>query len=324
MRSQIKPFNGSFFHKDVVSVEQFTERREIDKLFKIARLMKRSVEGKRKRSDLQGYCIAELFYQPSTRTFTSFLSAAQRLGASYIVPLNEMTDTSVAKGESLPDTVKTLEETTAADLIVLRHPEDDAAEKAVFAAKVPIISAGSGKKEHPTQAILDLYTISESFTDLSGLEVTIVGDLKNGRTIRSLSKLLVLVCRGLTLNFVSPKGLEAPEELVAYLKDRKTTVKGFNNLREILPKTDVLYVTRIQKEWFTPEEYLKVKGSYVVDRELMKKAKKKMIVMHPLPRVDEISVDFDNDPRAAYFRQMRNGLYVRMALLALILKRQVK
>lgn len=319
---KIAPFRGSFFGKDVISVEQFTDRKEIEDLFKIATKMKRSVEGRKERDDLKGFCIAELFYQPSTRTFTSFLAAAQRLGATYIIPLQEMTNTSVAKGESLPDTIRTIEETTAADLIVLRHPEDDSAEKAAAAARVPIISAGSGKREHPTQAILDLYTLKENFHELAGLKVTMVGDLKNGRTIKSFSKLLALVSRKVKLSFVSPKSLRAPAELIDYLQEKKIEVEETDSLEEILPQTDVLYVTRIQKEWFaSEEEYQKVKGSYVINAELMRKAKKKMIVMHPLPRNDEIDTNFDSDPRAAYFKQMRNGLYTRMALLAAVLRK---
>lgn len=321
-RTKARPFKGSFFGKDIISVEQFTSKREIEALFKVANEMKKSVEKREKRDDLEGFCIAELFYQPSTRTFTSFLSAAQRLGATYIIPLSEMANTSVVKGESLSDTLRTVEETTAADLFVLRHPEDDSAEKAAAVARVPVINAGSGKKEHPTQAILDLYTIKESFPDFSGLKIAMVGDLKNGRTIKSLSKLLALISQKIMINFVSPKGLEAPEELISYLKQKRIKVEESNNLEKILSEIDVLYVTRIQKEWFGSEgEYLKAKGSYVINKELMKKAKKEMIVMHPLPRVDEINTDFDPDPRAVYFRQMRNGLYTRMALLKLVLKK---
>lgn len=282
--------------------------------------MKKEVEERKTRETLKGFCIAELFYQPSTRTFTSFLSAAQRLRATYIIPLQEMTNTSVAKGESLSDTLRTIEETTGADLFILRHPEDDSAEKAAAAARVPVINAGSGKREHPTQAILDLYTIKEHFSDFSGLKIAMVGDLKNGRTIKSLSKLIALFSRRVLINFVSPKGLEAPAELINYLKEKEIKIEESNNLEKILPEADVLYITRIQKEWFgSEEEYLKVKGSYVINKELMKKAKQKMIVMHPLPRNEEINVDFDSDPRAVYFKQMRNGLYTRMALLEAVL-----
>jgi aspartate carbamoyltransferase len=238
----------------------------------------------------------------------------ERLGGS-VIPINEVRYSSVAKGESLPDTVRTLE--CYADVIVLRHPETGSAALAAQYAKKPIINAGDGIGEHPTQALLDAFTIQEEMGVIDGLTVTMLGDLKYGRTVHSLARLLSLY--NVRLNYISPEILKMPGEIIEELP-RTMAQKEFSILEEALPMTDVLYVTRVQKERFaSEEEYESVKGSYVISPEVMKKAKQNMIVMHPLPRVGEISMDFDDDPRAAYFRQMEYGLYVRMALLAMVL-----
>lgn len=312
-----------FARKDFVSVEQIINRREIDWLFKIANRMRVGVESNQALDLLRRSTVAILFYQPSTRTFTSFEAAAHWLGCPRIIAVPGMEAySSAVKGESLPDTIRTIEQTTAADLIILRHPDDNSAELAAQYANVPVINAGSGRKEHPTQAVLDLYTIRQELGTLDGLNVVMLGDLKNGRTIKSLAKLLAVVAPSTKIIFVSPPELKAPEEFIRDLKNKGAQIQETENLEEVLPLADVLYVTRIQKEWFTnEEEYLRAKGSYVITPELIRMAKNKMIVMHPLPRVDEIDPRFDDDPRAAYFRQMRNGLYTRMALLAAILGR---
>jgi aspartate carbamoyltransferase len=266
---------------------------------------------------LKGKILANLFYEPSTRTSSSFTAAMERLGGS-VIPINEVKYSSVAKGESLPDTIRTLE--CYADVIVLRHPETGSAAIAAQAAKKPVINAGDGVGEHPTQALLDTFTIFEELGSgqIDGMTVTMLGDLKYGRTVHSLARLLSLY--KVKLNYVSPEILRMPKEVM-----EEVTVKGipqaeFNSLEKVLPETDVLYVTRVQKERFEdPAAYETVRGSFVITPEIMRAAKKEMIVMHPLPRVGEISPDFDNDPRAAYFRQMEYGLYVRMALLAMVL-----
>lgn len=351
-RFGVEPFNGSFHGKDIISVEQFTSGKEIKILFEVADRMRRSVEEREIRKDLKGYCVALLFYQPSTRTFSSFSAAVQRLGASYEIPIPGMKAfSSAAKGESLRDTIQTIEQTTAADVIVLRHPEDSSSQEAAQFAKVPIINAGSGRLAHPTQAILDLYTIREKLGRMDGLTVTMIGDLKNGRTIKSLAKLLTLG-DGIRFNFISPPILRMPEEVSSYLKQKGAKVAEGNSeeLRDVLGETDVLYVTRVQEEWFVHQAMREIKEAlggkakiigedklleaaevlgegyyqqavegYVVDLELLERAKEKMIVMHPLPRVGEIAYEVDDDSRAAYFRQMRNGLYTRMALLAAVL-----
>lgn len=240
----------------------------------------------------------------------------ERLGGS-VIPINEVKYSSVSKGESLPDTVRTLE--CYADVIVLRHPETGSAAIAAKAARKPVINAGDGVGEHPTQALLDTFTIMEEIGRLDNLNVTMLGDLKYGRTVHSLARLLSQFTN-IKLNYVSPEILKMPKEVMDEVAEKRVPQAEFSSLEKVLPETDVLYVTRVQKERFEdPADYEKVKGAYVIDPAIMKAAKKDMIVMHPLPRVGEISVDFDDDPRAAYFRQMEYGLYVRMALLAMVL-----
>jgi len=265
---------------------------------------------------LKGKILANLFYEASTRTSSSFTAAIERLGGS-VIPINEVKYSSVSKGESLPDTIRTLE--CYADVIVLRHPEIGSAAIAAKAAKKPVINAGDGVGEHPTQALLDTFTIVEEIGRLDNLNVTMLGDLKYGRTVHSLARLLSTF-NGIKLNYVSPDILKMPREVMDEVAVKKIPQAEFNSLDKVLAETDVLYVTRVQKERFEDAaEYEKVKDAYVIDPAIMKSAKKDMIVMHPLPRVGEISVDFDDDPRAAYFRQMEYGLYVRMALLAMVL-----
>ena len=218
----------------------------------------------------------------------------ERLGGS-VIPINEVRYSSVSKGESLPDTIRTLE--CYADMIVLRHPEVGASEMAAKYARKPIINAGDGVGEHPTQALLDLYTIVEELGSAESLTVTMLGDLRYGRTVHSLSRLLALF--NVTLNYVSPEILQMPPEIIEELDQKGITQSEHTQLDEVLPETDVLYVTRVQKERFeNPASYDLVKDAYVINPEIMQAAKSDMIVMHPLPRVGEISMDFDDDPRA--------------------------
>ena len=305
--------NAPWYGKDIISVKQFN-RENLEYIFAVAHEMRTMVERVGTFDLLKGKILANLFYEPSTRTSSSFTAAMERLGGS-VIPINEVKYSSVSKGESLPDTVRTLE--CYADVIVLRHPETGSAAIAAKAAHKPVINAGDGIGEHPTQALLDAFTIREELGHLDGLTVSMLGDLKYGRTVHSLSRLLSLY--KVRLNYVSPDILRMPQEVRDEL-----SAKGMEQqectLEEVLPQTDVLYVTRVQKERFEdPAVYEKVKGAYVIDVATMKAAKAHMIVMHPLPRVTEISMDFDEDPRAAYFRQMEYGLYVRMALLAMVL-----
>lgn len=353
-----EPFKGSFVGKDIISVEQFTSRKEVEILFSLADRMREVVkdiqETRVPRRDLEGYRVVELFYQPSTRTYVSFWSAAQNLGATYqtMIPGMEAYSSAV-KGESLPDTIRTIERVSGwVDLIILRHPEDSSSMEAANFARAPIINAGSGRIAHPTQAILDLYTIQNELGRIDDLVVTMMGDLRNGRTIKSLSKLLAIAGRRIKFNFISPEILRMPKEIVTCLKEKGTEVweSGNGDLMKVIGETDVLYVTRVQREWFVKQALEEIKmrlcktiegwdqgaimataedygeqlyrsavEGYVVNSEKLQKAKKDMIVMHPLPRVGEIAAEIDNDPRAVYFRQMGNGLYTRMALLVAVL-----
>jgi aspartate carbamoyltransferase catalytic subunit len=303
-----------FYGKDILSVSQF-ERNDLEYIFGVAKEMRAMVERVGTFDLLKGKILANLFYEPSTRTSSSFTSAMERLGGS-VIPINEVRYSSVAKGESLPDTVRTLE--CYADVIVLRHPEVGASAEAARYARKPIINAGDGIGEHPTQALLDLFTIVEELGRVDDLTVTMLGDLKYGRTVHSLSRLLSLY--RVHINYVSPDILRMPAELVAELESKGVSQSAHARLEEALGGTDVLYVTRVQKERFESlDDYERVKGAYVITPEVLAGAKEEMIVMHPLPRVGEISMEVDQDPRAAYFRQMEYGLYVRMALLAMVL-----
>jgi len=307
---------ATWYGKDIISVKQFA-RADLEYIFGVAHEMRGMVERIGTFDLLKGKILANLFYEPSTRTSSSFTAAMERLGGS-VIPINEVKYSSVTKGESLTDTVRTLE--CYADVIVLRHPETGSAAIAAKAARKPVINAGDGTGEHPTQALLDLFTIFEELGVgvVDGLNVTMLGDLKYGRTVHSLARLLSLY--KVKINYVSPEVLRMPREVMSEVAEKNVAQAEFDSLEKVLPQTDVLYVTRVQKERFEdPAEYEKVKGAYVIDVATMKAAKKDMIVMHPLPRVTEISMDFDEDPRAAYFRQMEYGLYVRMALLAMVL-----
>lgn len=306
--------NAAWYGKDIVSVKQFS-RADLDYIFGVAHEMRGMVERVGTFDLLKGKILTNLFYEPSTRTSSSFTAAMERLGGS-VIPINEVKYSSVTKGETLTDTVRTLECYT--DAIVLRHPETGSAEIAAKAMKKPLINAGDGAGEHPTQALLDMFTIKAELKGFDDLIVTMLGDLKYGRTVHSLARLLSLF--NVKLNYVSPNILKMPKEVMNEVGSKGIPQAEFSTLADVLPETDVLYVTRVQKERFEdPADYEKVKSAYVIDPEIMKAAKQEMIVMHPLPRVTEISMDFDDDPRAAYFRQMEYGLYVRMALLAMVL-----
>jgi aspartate carbamoyltransferase len=304
-----------WYGKDVLSVKQFS-RADLEYTAEVAHEMRIMVERIGTFDLLKGKILANLFYEPSTRTASSFMAAMERLGGA-VIPISEVRYSSVAKGESLPDTVRTLE--CYADVIVLRHPDVGAAALAAKYCRKPVINAGDGVGEHPTQALLDAFTIREELGRLDDLNVTMLGDLKYGRTVHSLARLLTLF-GGIKLNYVSPEILRMPKDVMEEVADKGIPQTEHSTLKKVLPRTDVLYVTRVQKERFEDvADYDKVKSAYVITREVMKAAKKKMIVMHPLPRVTEIDMDFDDDQRAAYFRQMEYGLYVRMALLAMVL-----
>lgn len=287
----------------ILTIDQF-DRTQIDELFASAQTMKKLVETKGGNDSLAHRVSANLFYEPSTRTSSSFAAAMYRLGGD-VISINDVHYSSVSKGETLEDTIRTLEQ--YADTIVLRHPEKGAAARAAHVASVPIINAGDGVGEHPTQALLDLFTIYQEQGTIDGLTITLLGDLKNGRTVHSLAKLLRLY--DVTVQAVAPHQLAFPAEYGKVASSEQLT-------DEIVATSDILYVTRVQKERFESlEEYEAVQGSYTIDAAIAEKMKPKASIMHPLPRVGEIHFDVDSNPRAAYFRQMKNGLYMRMALL---------
>jgi len=300
-----------FKGRDIISIKDFT-REEIDYVLKIAGAMEPVAKSG---SDiLQRKTLATLFFEPSTRTRLSFEAAMHKLGGSAI-GFAEAEIASVRKGENLADTVRVVE--SYADVIVLRHPLEGAARLAAEFARVPIINAGSGAEEHPTQALLDLYTILKEKGRIDGLNIALMGDLRYGRTVHSLAYALSLY--DVRLHLVSPESLRMRREVLEVIKEKievlqKTEIEG------ILPEMDILYVTRIQKERFPDlAEYAKVKGAYKIDLETLKNAKKDMIILHPLPRVEEIAAEVDSTPHAKYFQQVWNGIVTRMALLALVL-----
>jgi aspartate carbamoyltransferase len=306
--------HSSFYGRDIVSVRQFS-REDLAYIFQVADEMRSIVRRVGATDLLKGSILANLFYEPSTRTSSSFQAAMQRLGGS-VVPIVGVQYSSVSKGESLPDTIRTLE--CYVDVIVLRHPEVGASEVAARYAAKPIISAGDGIGEHPTQGLLDIYTILSELGTLDGLHVAMVGDLKNGRTVHSLARLLRLFDTRLT--FVAPEILRLPEEIKQEMLSAGRTVTETERVEDVIASADIIYVTRVQRERFADlRQYEAVKDYYEITPEVMARAKERMALMHPLPRMSEIRADVDDDPRAAYFRQMANGMYIRMALLAAVL-----
>ena len=300
-----------FEGRDIISIKDFS-REEISYIFKIAKSMEPlAAKGS---NILKGKILATLFFEPSTRTRLSFESAMHKLGGSTI-GFAEAEIASVKKGENLADTIRTVD--NYADVIALRHPLEGAARLAAEFSKVPILNGGSGAEEHPTQALLDVYTMNKEKGKIDGLKIAFVGDLRYGRTVHSLAYALSLY--NVELYLVSPESLKMRREVLQAIKERIHVIER-TNLEKIIPLVDVLYVTRIQKERFPdPAEYAKVKGSFKLDLQALTDAKKDLTILHPLPRIDEIAPEVDNTPYARYFQQVRNGIVMRMALLALIL-----
>jgi len=299
--------------KDILNTAQFSLQ-ELNLIMNTAAIFEKRVKDGEVIKNMEGQVVAALFFEPSTRTRLSFETAANRLGAR-VITVASAASSSTAKGESLADSIRTVD--GYVDVIVMRHPMKGSAQIAADNAVHPFINAGDGSGQHPTQALLDIYTIRKEKGTLGGHTVAFVGDLKNGRTVHSLGYFMALY--GNKMIFVSPKALRMPEEITADLRSRGAEIEETDDLREALAVSDIAYVTRIQRERFeNPEDYEKVKGVYVINREVIDQAKKGITILHPLPRVDEISTDVDDYEGAAYFRQAHNGLYVRMALLALI------
>lgn len=309
----------NLYDKNILTVEMFTKKEQLNDIFNIASHFKTRVHKERFYDDiLKGKVMALCFYEVSTRTCCSFAAAMQRLGGR-VIYMDE-TSSSVKKGETLEDSIAVM--SGYSDVVVLRHPEVGAMTRASKISRKPIINAGDGIGEHPTQALLDVFTIREEIGTVNGLTITMVGDLKHGRTVHSLARLLALY--NVTINYVNPKTLGMPKKVIDFVASKSIKQKFYSTLEEVLPETDVLYMTRIQKERFnTEEEYQATCGQFVVTPKLMRLAKTRMIVMHPLPRNNEIDKEFDNDKRAAYFRQAEYGMYVRMSLLAMILDKNL-
>ena len=302
-----------FRGRDVLSILDF-ERKDLEKLFRTAVLMERT--GKKGRPLLRGKIMATAFFEPSTRTRLSFETAMHRLGGS-VIGFSEAEGTSIAKGENLADTIRMLD--SYADVIVMRHRLEGAARLAAEVAECPVINGGDGSRHHPTQAMIDLYTVWREFGRVDGLSYAVMGDLRYGRAAASLIYALTIFHPG-SVYLVAPPLLRPRKEIMDFLRRSGLEVKEVENPEEIVDRIDVLYVTRIQKERFPdPAEYEKVRGSYRVDPALLEKARRSMIVLHPLPKVDEIDLRVDEMSFARYFRQAAYGVPVRMALLALIL-----
>jgi len=301
----------SFKGKDIISIKDFT-REEIEHVLDAAETMEPILSSGSEM--LGGMVLATLFFEPSTRTRLSFESAMLRLGGA-VIGFAEPKTSSVEKGETIADTVRVVE--NYADIIVMRHSLEGAARLAAEFSSVPVVNAGTGAEEHPTQAMLDMLTIRKELGRIDGLNIGLIGDLRYGRTVHSLAYGLSLF--DVKLFFVSPEVLKMRQEVIEDVR-RRVQVNETGQLESVLPVLDVLYVTRIQKERFAdPAEYAKVRGVYRITRETTKSMKEEAIIMHPLPRVDEISADVDETRHARYFQQARYGLLLRMALLALVL-----
>jgi len=300
----------------VLSAHQF-DRRGLDELFKTAATMEYLAKNGGSNL-LGGKIMAALFFEPSTRTRLSFESAMMRLGGGVMSTENAAQFSSAVKGETLEDSIRVI--SSYADVIVMRHHEEGAAKRAAKVAGVPVINAGDGSGEHPTQSLLDLYTIQQELGRIEGLHIAMVGDLTYGRTVHSLSYLLAKYA-DVTITYVSPDNCPIPQKVKDFLDEQGVPYSEASDLEQVAAEADVLYMTRIQKERFpSGEEYLKAVGRYVIDEQTLRVMKREAIILHPLPRAGEIATAVDDDPRAAYFRQATNGVYIRMALLAYALE----
>uniref|UniRef100_A0A0E0QGB1 aspartate carbamoyltransferase n=1 Tax=Oryza rufipogon TaxID=4529 RepID=A0A0E0QGB1_ORYRU len=302
---------------DVIEAQQF-DRDALTEIFEVAREMEALERGSSSRGAgrsrvLEGYLMATLFYEPSTRTRLSFEAAMRRLGGGGVPPPKALLLRRQGR-----DPGRTVE--GYSDIIVLRHFESGAARRAAATADIPVINAGDGPGQHPTQALLDVYTIEREIGTLDGIKLGLVGDLANGRTVRSLAYLIAKY-QNIKIYFVSPDVVKMKDDIKEYLTSQGVEWEESSDLLEVASKCDVIYQTRIQKERFGEriDLYEAARGKYIVDKKVLDVLPKHAVIMHPLPRLDEITIDVDSDPRAAYFRQAKNGLYIRMALLKLLL-----
>ena len=303
--------------KDIISMNDMTKE-EIMEILKLAKRIENTSE-EEKLKILSGKIVSTLFFEPSTRTKMSFESAAYRLGAN-VLQLPPAEYSSLKKGESFSDTIKMVE--SYSDVIVVRHPFDGAARLASVTSKKPVINAGDGSNQHPSQTLLDLYTILEEKGTLENLSIAFVGDLKYGRTVHSLMRALTHF--NPTVYFVAPQILQMPDYLLEDLRKNNIKYEILSDFRDCLDKIDVFYMTRIQKERFLDvDEYEKLKGVYIINKKnILGKCKDDMIILHPLPRVDEISIDLDSTKHALYFKQAKNGIPIRQAMMLKVLEKE--
>ena len=297
-------------NRSLISINDFSK----DEYLKVLDIAEGFEENPRQKI-LENHVIATLFFEPSTRTRLSFESAISQLGGK-IIGFTDASSSSVSKGETLMDTIKTV--ANYSDLIVMRHPLDGSARWASEVAGVPIINAGDGANQHPTQCLLDMYSIRKTQGTLENIHIAFVGDLKYGRTVHSL--VIALSQFNATFHLVSPDELKLPSVIKKYIKDAGLKYHQYTEIEEIMDKVDILYMTRIQRERFAdPMEYERVKNSYILKNDMLENSKPNMRILHPLPRVNEIEEAVDKNPKAYYFQQAKNGVYVREALLASIL-----
>lgn len=299
----------------VTKTQQFT-RSSLDQLFALASKLEKAGD-----DSLKGKIMASLFYEPSTRTRFSFESAMMRLGGNVLTVENARESSSFSKGETLEDTIRVMN--CYADIIVLRHPEEGAAERAAKVSGIPVINAGDGTGQHPTQALLDLYTIHRELGRTDGVNIAIVGNLKYYRAARSLSYLLGKF-NDIHLTLVSAHELRMRDDIKEYLKKHKVTFTETSDMQAAMKSADVIYQTRMQKEWMSAEEFKSNAGTYIITRKLADSMKKGAIIIHPLPRIGEIMPEVDDSPHAVYFKQVGYGHSVRMALLKTILNSKQK
>lgn len=302
---------SSLHQRDIISIKDLSLD-DIELILKTAKQLKSTPEPK----FLKGKLVANCFFEPSTRTRLSFESATYRLGG-HVIGFGSDEGLSIKKGETLADTMRVISE--YADLLVIRHPREGAARLTAEVSSKPVINAGDGANQHPTQALIDLFTIRECQDRLNGLSIALVGDLKYGRTIHSFAEACMLL--DVRLYLVSPEMLSLPEPICDALKKKGVRFSFHQSLEEVIPKIDILYLTRIQQERFGEAEYQMIKNHYILTTEHLKKAKSHLKILHPLPRLNEIDIQVDKTPFAHYFQQAANGVFVRQALLALLLMR---
>ncbi|MEI7597585.1 MAG: aspartate carbamoyltransferase [Bacteroidota bacterium] len=297
-------------NRSLVSINDYSKE-EMIKILDIAEEFEKNPTQK----ILENFVVSTLFFEPSTRTRLSFESAVMRLGGK-IVGFSDASSTSVKKGESLKDTILTVGKYS--DLIVMRHPREGSARFASEVAEVPVVNAGDGANQHPTQTLLDLYSIRKTQGKIDNLNIAFVGDLKYGRTVHSL--VMALSHFNCTFHLISPSELKLPSYVKMHIKNNDLKYYQYTSLEEAMPHVDIMYMTRVQRERFLdPIEYEKVKNAYILNKEMLKGCKENMRVLHPLPRVNEINEDVDDTPQAYYFQQAQNGVYVRQALITSIL-----